>query len=325
MTLRRAVRVLFLAAALGFGAWAIAGQWAEVAGGFARLSWAVLAGSLAAVLGALAAGMLLWRALLADLGSRLTFAEAARVFFVGQLGKYIPGSVWPVIAQMELGRDHGVPRARSAAAFFLTYPIYLASGLLVAAVTLPALAGDSVAGYAWLLLLVPVALAALHPGLVNRVIDLGLRLLRRPPLERPLTRRGVLAAAGWALAGWAAYGAHLALLVHGLGATGAAAVPLSVGAFALAWCLGLVVVIAPAGAGVREVAIVAALAPVLDQGSAIAAALCSRLVVSIGDLVCAALAGLASWRLLAGRRTVTATGASGAGHGADLSSDATRE
>ena len=45
MTLRRAVRALFLAAALGFGAWAIAGQWAEVAGGFARLSWAVLAGS----------------------------------------------------------------------------------------------------------------------------------------------------------------------------------------------------------------------------------------------------------------------------------------
>ncbi|MBX6168438.1 MAG: flippase-like domain-containing protein, partial [Thermobispora bispora] len=141
----------------------------------------------------------------------------------------------------------------------------------------------------------------------------------------PLTRRGVLAACGWALAGWAAYGAHLALLVHGLGATGAAAVPLSVGAFALAWCLGLVVVIAPAGAGVREVAIVAALAPVLDQGSAIAAALCSRLVVSIGDLVCAALAGLASWRLLAGRRAVALKGAPEAGRGTGLSSDATRE
>lgn len=39
---------------------------------------------------------------------------------------------------------------------------------------------------------------------------------------------------------------------------------------------------------------VAALAPVLDQGPAIAAALVSRLVVSVGDLVCAALAGAAA-------------------------------
>jgi hypothetical protein len=199
-----------------------------------------------------------------------------------------------VLAQMEMGKDHGIPRARSAAAFFLTYPIYLASGLLVAAVTLPMLAGASVARYAWLLLLIPLLAVALHPKVVNGLIAFGLRRLRRSPLERPLTRRGILTSAGWALAGWAAYGVHLALIVHGLGAAGADAVILSFGAFALAWCLGFLVVIAPAGAGVREVAMVAALAPVLDRGSAIAAALCSRLIVSVGDLVCAALAGAAA-------------------------------
>ncbi|GAB3886626.1 hypothetical protein GCM10027612_24030 [Microbispora bryophytorum subsp. camponoti] len=188
------------------------------------------------------------------------------------------------------------PRPRSAAAFFLTYPIYLGTGLLVALVTLPVLAGQSVARYAWLLLLVPVVAAALHPKVVNGVIAFGLRKLRRPPLERPLTRRGVLVACGWALAGWAAYGVHLALIVHGLGAGGPSAVILSFGAFALAWCLGFVFVIAPAGVGVREVAMVAALAPVLDRPAATAAVLCSRLIVSVGDLVCAGAAGLASRR-----------------------------
>lgn len=291
---RKAVRVLFLLVALGFGGWAIAGRWAEVSEGFARLSWPALAGSLLAVLGALVAGMLMWRALLADLGSPLALPDAAKIFFVGQLGKYIPGSLWPVLAQMEMGRDHGIPRSRSAAAFFLTYPVYLASGLLVAAVTLPVLAGESVARYAWLLLLVPVLAVALHPAVVNGVIGFGLRRLRRPPLERPLTRRGVLVSLGWALTGWAAYGVHLALIVHALGAAGAAAVFLSIGAFALAWCLGFLVVVAPAGVGVREVAMWAALAPVLDRGSATAAVVCSRLIVSIGDMVCAALAGLAS-------------------------------
>ncbi|GII75422.1 membrane protein [Sphaerisporangium rufum] len=294
MTRRRLLRAAFLLVALGFGAWAVAGRWAEVSGGLARLSWPLLAGSLVAVLAALAAGMMMWRALLADLGSPLAFTGAAKVFFVGQLGKYIPGSVWPMLAQMEMGKDLGVPRPRSAAAFFLTYPVYLASGLSVAVLTLPVFAGESVARYAWLLLLLPVLVAGLHPRVVNAVLGLGLRLVRRPPLERPLSRRGVLAAAGWAFAGWAAYGVHLALLAAGLGATGPRALALSAGAFALAWCLGFVVVVAPAGAGVREVAMVAALAPVLDGGSAIAAALCSRLVVSAGDLICAGLAGLAA-------------------------------
>lgn len=304
MTSRRALRTLFLVAALGFGAWAVIGLWSEVADGFARLSWMGLAGSFVAVIGALVAGMLLWRALLADLGSPLSLAHSARIFFVGQLGKYIPGSIWPVVAQMEMGRDHGIPRSRSAAAHFLTYPIYLVSGLLVALVTLPVLAGDSVVRFAWLLLLLPVLGVSLHPTVVNGAINFVLRRLRRPPLERPLTRRGVLAASGWALAGWAGYGLHLALIVRDLGVTGGAAVVLGLGAFALAWCLGLIVVVAPAGAGVREVAIIAALAPVLDRGSAIAAALCSRLVVSIGDLACAGLAAL-----LSGRPWLTSSGA----------------
>ena len=29
--------------------------------------------------------------------------DAAGVFFVSQLGKYLPGSVWPVLAQMQFG------------------------------------------------------------------------------------------------------------------------------------------------------------------------------------------------------------------------------
>ncbi|GIH22056.1 membrane protein [Acrocarpospora phusangensis] len=294
MSVRGLVRAGFLLVALGFGVWAVAGQWDQVTAGLARLSWGVLAASFVAVVAALFAGMLMWRALLADLGSPLRVADAAKILFVGQLGKYIPGSIWPMIAQMEMGRDHGVPRERSAAAFFLTYPIYLASGLFVAAVTLPAFAGESVAGYAWLLLLIPLVVAGLHPSVVNGALNLGLRLLRRPPLERPLSRRGVLTSAGWAFAGWAAYGVHLALIVYGLGGTGPRAVILSFGAFALAWCLGFLFVIAPAGAGVREVAMIAALAPVLDRGSAIAAALVSRVVVSAGDLVCAAVAGARS-------------------------------
>ncbi|SEM80732.1 hypothetical protein SAMN05660976_06107 [Nonomuraea pusilla] len=282
--LRKAVRPVFLLVALGFGAWAVARQWDAVVAGFARLSWPAVAGSLVAVVAALLGAMLTWRTLLADLGSPLPLRPAAKVFFVGQLGKYIPGAVWPVLAQMEMGRDLGVPRSRSAAAFFLMMPIQLASGLLVTLVTL---GWDR---YGWLLLAVPVLLVLLEPKVINSLIGFGLRRLRREPLERPLTRRGMLTALAWALAGWLCYGLHLYAVAPQGG------VVFAVGAFALSWCLGIMTFLVPAGAGVREVAMVAVLAPVLDSGSAIAVALCSRIVIVAGDLLCAGLAGIATRR-----------------------------
>ncbi|MGI5269268.1 lysylphosphatidylglycerol synthase transmembrane domain-containing protein [Nonomuraea sp. CA-218870] len=282
---RKAVRGGFLVVALGFGAWAVASRWDEVAAGFRELTPAMVAASLAAVVGALLGAMLTWRTLLADLGSRLPVRSAAKVFFVGQLGKYIPGAVWPMLAQMEMGRELGVPRARSAAAFFLMMPVQLASGLLVAFGTL---GWDR---FGWLLLLVPVLLVLLEPKVVNAVIGFGLRRLKREPLERPLTRKGMLAALGWALAGWACYGVHLYFVAPQGGLL------FAVGAFALSWCLGIMTFVVPAGAGVREVAMVAALAPVMDAGPAIAVALTSRVVIVLGDLLCAGVAGLSARRI----------------------------
>ncbi|MGW0801786.1 lysylphosphatidylglycerol synthase domain-containing protein [Nonomuraea sp. NPDC002799] len=282
--LRKVVRFGFLLVALGFGAYAVLKQWDAVAAGFARLSWPALAGSLAAVVAALLGAMLTWRTLLADLGSPLPLRPAAKVFFVGQLGKYIPGAVWPMLAQMEMGRDLGVPRSRSAAAFFLMMPVQIATGLLVTLVTL---GWDR---YGWLLLFIPLLLVLLEPKVVNGLIGFALRKLKREPLDRPLTRRGMLTALCWAVAGWLCYGVHLYFIAPQGGLL------FAVGAFALSWSLGILTFVIPAGAGVREIAMVAVLAPHLDAGSAIAVALSSRIVIIMGDLICAGLAGIAARR-----------------------------
>ncbi|MEV6150988.1 lysylphosphatidylglycerol synthase transmembrane domain-containing protein [Nonomuraea sp. NPDC052129] len=281
---RKAVRFGFLLVALGFGGWAVASQWDAVIAGFARLSWPLLAVSLVGVVAALLCAMLTWRTLLADLGSPLPLRPAAKVFFVGQLGKYIPGAVWPVLAQMEMGRDLGVPRPRSAAVFFLMMPIQLATGLLVTLVTL---GWDR---FGWLLLLVPVLLVLLEPKVINGLIGFGLRKLKREPLERRLTRRGMLTALGWALAGWISYGVHLYFIVPQGGLL------FAIGAFALSWSLGIMSFVVPAGAGVREVVMVGVLSPVMPSGPAIAVALSSRIVIVIGDLICAGMAGIAARR-----------------------------
>ena len=291
--LGRGLRVAFLLGAVALLLLALRESGPEALRAVRRVGTAAAAGALVAVLAGLLASALVWRAVLADLGTPLPLRAALHVFFVGQLGKYVPGSVVAIAAQMELGRSHGAPRSRTAAAGLVFLGVLVVTGALVATALLPLTSPDALRSYAWGLLLLPLGALALVPPVLTRLVGALLRLTRREPLARPLTGRGVVAAVGWALVMWAAYGLHVWLLVRpqdagtgaGTGSGEVVALPLlAAGAYALAWTAGLLVVAAPAGAGVREVALVAALAPVLDRGAALAVAVLSRVLMTVGDL-----------------------------------------
>jgi len=290
MTGSRAFKVAFVLVAAGLGGYAVISQWAQVKTDLGKLGVVAIGEALVSVLVAWFAMMMVWRILLAASGSRLPVRGASRVFFVGQLGKYLPGSVWPVLAQMELGRAYRVPRQRSATVAVLAMVVSLASALLVALATLPFLGSGTTAGYRWAFLLVPVLLLCLHPRVLNPAIGRLLRAARRPEPEQPLSGRAIAAAMGLGCLTWVLAGLHIWLLVVRLGATAGHSLPVAIGAFAFAWSVGFVIVFAPAGAGVRELILIAALTPVLHSaGAATVVALVSRLVTILADLIAAAL------------------------------------
>ncbi|NUR28540.1 MAG: UPF0104 family protein [Catenulispora sp.] len=284
----RLLRLAFLALTLAAGAYAVARQWTRVRAGFEDLGPLPLIAALLPALGSVTAMMLAWRGLLASLGSPLAVRAAARVFFTSQLGKYLPGSVWPVVAQMQLGRAHRIPRTRSAAAAALAMLVSLATALVLAAATLPAAGGAHAAGYRWAFAVVPLLLAGLHPRVANPALRAVFRLTRRPEIE-PLTGATIARTALRSLAGWLLAGAHIWILAIALGAPPLRTLLLAIGGYAFAWSVGFLIVFAPAGAGVRELILVAALQPVLDPGEATVVALASRLVTIVADLVAAAV------------------------------------
>ena len=285
-----ALRVAFVLVAVGLGGYAVADQWPQVRAGFADLGVGTVAAAFGTVLLALLVTLQVWRSLLTSSGSRVPFPAAARIFFVGQIGKYLPGAVWPVLAQMELGQAQKIPRRRSATVAVLTMLVSLAAGLLTAAAVIPA--GAVGGGYTWAFLAVPVLLVGLHPRVLNPAIDRLLRLARRPPMEVALSGRAIVTATLWAVFFWLISGLHIYLMAIRLGAPDGRTALLAIGGFAFAWCVGFLVIFAPAGAGVREVILVAALSPVLSLGKATAVALASRLLTTVGDL---ASAGVAAW------------------------------
>jgi uncharacterized membrane protein YbhN (UPF0104 family) len=286
----RWVRLGLLALALGFCAYGLAAQRAEVAAALHHLAWDSVIGAAAAAMAGMGCMMLSWRALLLDLGSPLPLRAATRVLFVANLGKYLPGAVWPTAAQVELGREHQIPRKTSATAAVVNMLVSLATALLVAAVALPLSSRDAVRQYWWALILALPALVGLYPPLTSLCIDRLLRLARRPPLERRISGAGMTRAVAWSLLGWVFFSTHAWLLVADVTGKGANVLLIAAGAYALAWSVGFILIPFPGGVGPRELALIAALAPIMPRGSAIVVAVISRLVLTVADLIWAAVA-----------------------------------
>ena len=283
----RLVRWGFVAIAAGLGGWAVARDRTAISKALTEIGPLTAAGSLLAVLAGLLASMCAWRRLLAGLGSPLPVPAAARILFLGQLGKYLPGSLWPILAQMELGKAYQVPRHRSASASVLTMLLSLLTGLLTALVMLPFTGTSS---YLWAFAAAPVLLACLHPRVLNPVMGRLLRLARQPALSQPLSGRTLAVALGWSFVAWICNGIQIWALAVRLGAPAGSTLLLATGGYAFAWSVGFLVVFVPVGVGVREILLVATLSPAIGTGGATAVALVSRALTTAGDLITAAAA-----------------------------------
>jgi hypothetical protein len=90
---RSAIRALVLLAVLAVVAVVLVDRWQEVRPVLAWLTLPTVALAMVAVLGGLFCSLLGWRAALAGLGSPLPLGGAMQVYLLGQLGKYVPGSV----------------------------------------------------------------------------------------------------------------------------------------------------------------------------------------------------------------------------------------
>ena len=290
--LRVGIAVITLAAVV----YAVARNWADVSVHLGKISWTTFAWSTLAAAAGTWLTMLGWKALLRDLGSDLHLAPASGVYFVGQLGKYLPGSLWSVLVQADIASRLKVPRRRTAVTGLLCLGLALATGFLVG---LPAasylLTRDSTGstGFDWWLLLgVPILVVLCVPRLLNALIARMLRTLRREPLEHDLSAGAVLRAVGLFILVWVAFGVHTLLLARAVAGdgdhpdlTGAAMT-----GYALSVSLGMVTIVLPAGLGAREGLLTLILSTAMPTPAAAAVAIMSRFIVTVVDVV-AALAG----------------------------------
>lgn len=235
-----------------------------------------------------------WRVLLADLGTDLHPAPAASVFLVGQLGKYVPGSVWSVVVQTEMGAKLKVPRRRMAVVGILAIGLAVLTGSLMGIPAVPALLDRDGGAFSWWWVVLAVALGAvlLWPRLLNAVIARGLRLIRREPLEHVLSGRAVALTVAWFVAAWVSTGTGVFLLARSVAPDTPVVrlLVLCVCGFALASAAGMFSVLVPAGVGVRDGVLALLLLTLMPLSAATAVVVVARFLAVLADLVLAGLA-----------------------------------
>ncbi|MBK8470131.1 MAG: flippase-like domain-containing protein [Actinomycetales bacterium] len=289
-----AARILLLALVVVAAAYAVVRNWREVSATVTHLSWRAWLPAFFILPVAIGCSTMSWQVLVDELGEPIGARRGAQIFLVGQLGKYVPGSVWAYVLQLELGRRAGVARARIFAATVFSLAVIVVAALLAGALAVPSLvaANPDLARLTWLYLLLPVAVVCLHPRILTFAVRQGFRVLGRPAPEHPVRKRAILTSLGWALASSLAFGAHLWLLVRSSTPISVSVLPLAVGTMSVAMISGLFVFLLPSGAGVREVVLVAGLGPVIGAGPAIAIAAVSRVLLTVADLATAGAAAV---------------------------------
>ena len=244
--------------------------WNQLLEGGAAAEWHLQPGWLAAsgvmyLVGLLPAGIY-WHRILRELGQRVRLAEALRAYYIGHLGKYVPGKVTVVVLRVSLIWSARPDVAVAAGSVFLETFTWLACGGFLAAVYL-AVAHRGQAVLMWGAIGMAVALGLpTVPWVFRRIVRLaGSRYLSAVGEEGLACLGPRTLLAGWACSclAWLMLGLSYWAVLRGMGleVDVFSQLPRYVAGVAMATLAGFVVIFIPGGLGIRKAALAELMTP----------------------------------------------------------------
>lgn len=251
-----------------------------------RLPWLVLSGVFYGI------GMLpswwYWHISLVAMGQQPSWFRSCRAFFIGHLGKYVPGKALVVILRARYVSDEKVDATVAGVAVFVETLTLMAVGAMMASAILLFYVEH------WELLVLAIGLMICSsvptlPPLFRRVVGIVKNKSGNPELQKAidgisysLMGRGWLAISfSWLLFGLSLWAAMRAIpTVHEVPWN---SFPLLVATVSLAMVAGFLSLL-PGGAGVRELVVSSLLTPQFGMVIALSAAVILRLVWLVSEL-----------------------------------------
>ena len=290
------VRVVILAL-VAWGVWRTAlsarGEFAREGIAWRELRWGWLALAMSFYLVGMFPSCIFWWQTLRAMGQRPTFGETLRAFYIGHLGKYVPGKALVVVIRTGLIRSERVDTTVAATSVFVETLTLMAVGATVAAAILGVILRTQ-PGFVLLAIFFAVGAGIpTYPPLFRREVRFLQVHRANPDIDKAIDGLDAkLMGMGWFLIsiGWLCFGFSLwatAQAIPGAVLTPTLSdLPLLTAAVALAMVAGFVSLL-PGGIGVRELIVIPLLEPSFGPVVAIISAVLLRVSWLVAELLVA--------------------------------------
>lgn len=239
----------------------------------------------------------MWCLLINAFGYNVSHKYGFKISYISNLGRYIPGKVWPVFGMIYLLDKIKISKETAFASWGVATVFGLPPAFLAGFITfslypemLKGTFGENID--ATLIIIVAVIFLAsliliFVPDKSMIIFNRLLRLLRRPEVKFKLEKKVALKVYVGYFIGWTCYGLAFYTFIHSIIADPAIPIAAGIGAFVMAYVIGYLAFFSPGGLGARELVLITILTPFIGPISA-GVAVAAR----VWNLVCEIVAAL---------------------------------
>jgi uncharacterized membrane protein YbhN (UPF0104 family) len=226
-----------------------------------------------------------WQAIIRCLRSDIAFPNAFWVMAASQTAKYVPGGVWFALGRVYLAKNKELSPETIGVSVIIETGLTFLVGILLFFLALSLSRPENIVNY---LLLIPVFfffLLVLYPPVLNRLVNLGLKIIKRPAIRFELSYRQLLGIAFYFLGLWLAQIIGYFLLINSIYPIPIGRFPSLTAIYIISWMAGFIVILAPGGLGVREGTMSLLLSALVPSALAIGISFISRVWITIFEIV----------------------------------------
>jgi glycosyltransferase 2 family protein len=267
-------------AGVAFVARTLISKWDEVSDAFSQVDAINLVLSLLLGLAAMTSIGWIWVTMIVARSHNVRHRNAMAWYFTGQLGKYVPGGIWPIVGRAELAVRNGIPRLDAYASTGLSLVTTYAAAVVTIGIGAAATTGHRLIAVLIAISLVLAFAAFSQPSLRAAIIRVATRV---SPSASSLTDPKRLARLTVVhIPAWILMSLSTSVTATAFGAKISIADMLFI--TTTSWLAGFVVVGVPGGIGVREAVFTSLAGGIIGTPMAVSLALMSRVVFIAVDL-----------------------------------------
>jgi len=231
-----------------------------------------------------------WNYILRKLNAKIPYIKALKIRTISELARYLPGSIWHLLGRTYYAEKAGIRKIKTLTSIALEIGANVIAGLLLFVLCLPFfLKMDILMKLIPLLVAIPIGLVLIHPKVLNKALNLGLRIMKKKSIKLDFRYMDIAVFIGIYFVLWLVNGVAFFYLVRSIYFIDYSKILFLSGAFAVAWVMGFVSLISPGGLGVREGILSVLLSIYMPLPIAIIISLISRVWAIIVEFLFAAV------------------------------------